>query len=114
MLDSQPSLFDLFAPVVTPEYESGATIGERFEAFHGRNPHIYAELRRMALALRQRGMARYGIAGLFETLRYHYAIQTQGDDFKLNNDFRALYARLLMRNEPALYGFFEIRCRRTE
>lgn len=32
-----------------------------------------------------------------------------GDEYKLNNDYRAFYARLLMANEPELAGFFETR-----
>ena len=37
------------------------------------------------------------------------SVQTTGDDFKINNDFTAHYARLLMREHPALEGFFETR-----
>lgn len=111
----QPTLFEpLLPPTVLPEYVSGATIEERFCSFHAANPHVYRELRSMALSIRRRGATRYGIAGLFEVLRYRYSLQTSGDDYKLNNDFRALYARLLMRHEPELDGFFETRCRRSE
>ena len=96
-----------FAPVAP-------TIEERFEVFHQDNPHIYEELLFMALRLKHRGRKRYGIATLFEVLRYKKDIEsTTCSGFKLNNDFRALYARRLMNNEPELRGFFEIRRRRS-
>lgn len=110
----QAELFGPILPTVIPSFKRDASIQERFEAFHQANPHVYEALRRMALDMRLRGMQRYGIAGLFEVLRYRYAMQSNGDEYKLNNDYRALYARLLMEREPALRDFFELRCRRTE
>ena len=109
----QPTLFEPLPPIVAPKYSKTDTIAQRFEAFHAANPVVYRELRSMALNIRRGGAAHYGIAGLFEVLRYRYSLQTSGDSFKLNNDFRALYARLLMDNEPELLDFFETRERRT-
>lgn len=94
--------------------EGRGSIDERFAAFHARNPQVYEALRARALAMRRRGVERYSIAGLFELLRWQYAMQTAGGEYKLNNDFRAPYARLLMEQEAALAGFFEVRCRREE
>lgn len=47
-----------------------------------------------------------------EVLRFSYAIQADDEPFKLYNNYTALYARLLMPQEPALDGFSEVR-RRT-
>lgn len=106
----QPTLFAPLPPVVQPDMPSGATIQERFEAFHGANPHVYAALRRMALDMAGRGVRRYGMKGLFEVLRWQFAMQTQGDaEFKLNNNYTAHYSRLLMANEPRLADFFVLR-----
>jgi hypothetical protein len=99
----------LFAAVVEPEYAREMTITERFEAFHAANPHVAALLADMALALRHGGRTHYGIKALVEVLRFQYAVQTRGDAFKINNDFTAHYARLLMREHPELEGFFETR-----
>ncbi len=104
-----PLQLSLFASVIQPEYRREMTIAERFEAFHAANPHIAAHLAQMALALRRQGRTRYGIKALVEALRFQYAVQTTGDDFKINNDFTAHYARLLMREHPALADFFETR-----
>lgn len=109
----QPALFEPLPAVVAPAYAKTDTIEQRFIAFHKANPIVYRELRSMALGIKRQGTTRYGIAGLFEVLRYRYSLQTTGDSFKLNNNFRALYARLLMDNEPELADFFEVRERRA-
>ena len=80
-----------------------------FAAFHACNPHVYDELVALARRLRARGIDRYGIAGLFEVLRYDYTLRTGGEPFKLNNSYRAYYARMIMANESELAGLFELR-----
>lgn len=88
---------------------SGNTIEERFVDFHAKNPHIYRNLVKLALADREKGRRR-GIAVYFEELRYAYE-QTEHDmkDYKLNNNYASRYARLIMDNEPRLAGHFEVR-----
>lgn len=89
-------------------------LDERFERFHQLNPQVYLALRAMAVAMLEAGVRRYGIAGLFEVLRYEHVLRTRGEEFKLNNSFRAFYARRLMEREPRLDGFFETRTQRYE
>jgi hypothetical protein len=86
-----------------------------FWAFHVSNPRVYAELRDHALHLRSKGRSHYGIKALFEVVRFHRALQTQDkcSEWKLNNNYTALYARMLMANEPELRDFFRIRVRRA-
>lgn len=88
-------------------------IRAKWEEFHAANPHVYERLREGALALRRRGWKRYGIAALWEGLRYEAALQTTTDDWKLDNSLRSIFARELMKNEPELAGFFETRRRRA-
>lgn len=84
------------------------------EKFHTENPWVYGKLRIMALQLKRTGRGTYGIAALFEVLRYEHAVKTNSDDgFKLNNNFRAIYARKLARNEPELREFFKMRVRKA-
>jgi len=85
-------------------------IAHNFAQFHRQNPHVYEGLRRLALKLRHTGHHYYGIKALFEVLRYEYALTTvSADGLKLNNNYTALYARLLMDKEPELNGFFHLR-----
>jgi hypothetical protein len=87
-------------------------IAAQFATFHAKNPWVYSRLRDMALAMRRAGVPQYGIGGLFETLRYEVLVGPRdAEGFKLNNNYRALYARELAKNEPELVGFFKFRQR---
>tara|TARA_R100001163_G_C5033126_1_gene172845 strand:+ start:216 stop:575 length:360 start_codon:yes stop_codon:yes gene_type:complete len=91
------------------------TIEERFLEFHHANPHVYSELLTQARHLKQRGVKQIGIGLLYERLRWLQAIATAGNGkFKLNNDFRALYSRLIMEQESDMKDFFKVRERTEE
>lgn len=50
---------------------------------------------------------------IFEVMRYQWWIATDtSDEFKLNNNYRALYARLLLYRNPRLADVIEIRERK--
>ncbi|HQQ75739.1 MAG TPA: hypothetical protein PLB01_00155 [Thermoanaerobaculia bacterium] len=80
-----------------------------FRRFHFENPEVYRELVALARRAKQHSRNRYGIGALFEVLRWNRMLSTTGDDFKLNNNHRAYYAREIMRREPDLSDFFETR-----
>jgi hypothetical protein len=105
----QPTLFEPLPALIRPTLVKGASLQESFEAFHRANPAVYAALKRMALDMRRKGVRRYGIGGLFELMRWQYALQTQGDEYRLNNNYRSRYARLLMDDVGELRNFFEVR-----
>lgn len=89
-------------------FDREQTIDAAFQAFHEANPHVYEELRMLALRARRAGSERIGMKMLFEVVRWRHTLRTQGDDFKLNNNFTSRYARMLMQ-EPELADAFEIR-----
>ncbi len=91
----------------------GETIAERFESFHSRNPHVYRALVALARQLKRQGQTRLSMKGLYEFLRMQKLLYTTGDDFKLNNNFTSLFARLVCEQEPELSGLFELRERRA-
>jgi len=80
-----------------------------FKEFHEANPHVYAKLRDFAVQARHSGRKHLGIAAVFERLRWWASFEVSGDEFKLNNNWRAFYSRMLMDREPTLSGFFETR-----
>lgn len=84
-------------------------IVRNFIAFHRDNPAVYSELKRLAMQLQRVGHKQYGIKSLFEVVRWHTALNTGNDDFKINNNYGAFFARLLMHYEPELKGFFRLR-----
>lgn len=104
-------VLQLHLPGLTqPDHLPTQTITERFWAFHHANPHVADALEDLALDLIRRGRKRIGIAMLFETLRWH-SLRTEGDEYRLNNSYRALYARLLADRHPDLCDAFETRKR---
>lgn len=111
--------FDFAEPAVPPSRTSGIdelvhlppTIDARFEAFHAANPWVYDELVRLARGLVERGHRRIGIGMLFEVMRWSWYMHTSDptSEWKLNNDYRSRYARLIMVTEDDLAGCFETR-----
>lgn len=75
------------------------------------NPTVLVELVDLARQLKRRGHERYSIKGLFEVLRHRRALETQDrfSEFKLNNNYTAYYARMIMSQYPDLRGFFATR-----
>jgi hypothetical protein len=91
-------------------------IQREFEKYHQENEHVYKFLvhfARLAIqAMRDRGNQdpQYSIAAVVERARWHVNFEVRGyQDFKINNDFRARYARLIMRQETDLRGVFNLR-----
>lgn len=78
-------------------------------AFDHDNPWIYHRIVQMARAYKDAGNARGSIAQIFEVLRWERETTTNAKQFKLNNSFRAYYARKVMANNPDLDGFFRTR-----
>lgn len=82
---------------------------EGFAAHHAANPQVYAKLREFALEAKRAGRTRMGINMLHERVRWYTTVESKGEPWKLNNNYRPFYARLLMAQEPELVDFFETR-----
>lgn len=107
-----PGLDDI-QPVQQPDVEPGQSIQQRFEAFHALNPWVLRHLEALATDCIAKGFRRVGIGMLFELLRWRYGQATQGDAFRLNNNFRSRYVRLLIERHPEWVQRFETRALRT-
>lgn len=94
--------------------DQAATIQARFEAFHRLNPWVLRALETLTADYLNRGAKRVGIGMLFEVLRWQYATATEGDEFRLNNNFRSRYVRLLIERHPQWESAFEVRALRTD
>lgn len=91
------------------------TIQERFEIFHAENPHVYEMFIKYARTAKNRGYDKFSAKAIFERLRWYYTFETKSnDEFKLNNDYTALYARKAMKENMDLLRFFETRERTTK
>jgi len=86
------------------------SIRERFLKFHKDNPRVYKEIVSIARTMKHRGVKIMGIALIFERLRWLHFMEVLTDEpYKLSNDFRAEYSRLIMSSEKDLTGFFRTR-----
>lgn len=90
------------------------TIHEKFQRFHKENPHVYKQLEQMSWQLLNRGQTKVGIGMLFEVMRWRSIMRTTGDEYKLNNNYRSRYVRMLIDNNPEFETLFEIRKLHTE
>jgi DNA-directed RNA polymerase specialized sigma24 family protein len=98
------------APLIHPGRK--ATIQETFESFHATNPWVYEALVTLARQHRRSGSGRRaGIGMLFEVLRWQYdmRVETAGSPWRLDNNLRSRYARLIAEREPDLRDCFELR-----
>ena len=83
------------------------SLAERFEAFHAANPQVYVAMKKLTHRISASGRNEYSIAGIFEVIRFSWAIQTRSlDDYKINNNYKPFYARLLNRDPEVPDGFF--------
>lgn len=86
------------------------SVSEQFERFHAENPGVYTTLVRLAREwIGHTGRHKLGIKTLYERARWEIALATSDPDYKLNNNYTAYYARLLMRENPDLAGLFDLR-----
>lgn len=85
------------------------SITKDFQIFHRSNPKVYKLFRRFALEAKDLGRKRFGARFIWERMRWYIRIETRNDNFKLNDHFPPFYARKLMKDIPAMRGFFELR-----
>jgi hypothetical protein len=106
------TLFELGDYVAVPLIRN---IQADFLAFHLANPWLYDALVKLAREISHPGHARIGIGMLFEVIRWQWMRQTVdgASDFKMNNNYRSRYARLIMDREPDLADVFQTRVLRA-
>lgn len=82
----------------------------RFWAWLRENEHVYERMRRLAFEAQASG-AKVGIRLLWERLRWDLTLEARhaADEPKLNNLWTPFLARLLMRREKQLAGYFDTR-----
>lgn len=99
-------------PVADPpksRFDPGVERELAFREFHQANPQVYVELVKLARHAMANGRTKYGMRALCEVLRWGRMTVESQDDWKLNNNHHSSYARLIMKQEPDLRGFFETR-----
>lgn len=114
MTTDVPTLFDALATSMNAADAADARdLDAAFAEHHAKHPEVYEALVRLARQARSRGHQRIGIGMLWEVLRWETTIGDHGAEYRLNNDHRSRYARLVMDQEADLAGIFETRSLHT-
>jgi hypothetical protein len=88
----------------------GLSIQAAFQRFHEANPWVLTALEELTLDLLARGVFRVGIGNLWEVLRWQYSRSTYDPSgYKVNNNFRSRYVRLMIERHPSWDNVFETR-----
>lgn len=82
---------------------------KKFEIYDAENPHVYPMFIQYARQVLRSGHDKFSAKAIFERLRWHFNFETEGDVFKLNNNYTAFYARKAMEDYPEFKDFFELR-----
>ena len=92
------------------------SIQERFERFHTHHPEVAEQLVLLTRRAMLAGRNKVGMGMLFEVLRWERLLAGLPDEtetYKLNNDYRSRYARMIMATHPELDGIYETRRLKT-
>lgn len=93
---------------ITSFGNASGNISEQFRKYHEEHPEVYRILVSLAREAKRSGINEYSISAIFEVARWKFRISKTGD-FKLSNNYRSRYARLIMDHEDDLNGFFKTR-----
>ena len=82
---------------------------EKFDVYDKENPHIYLLFVKFTKEAKGSGRCSYSSNAIFERIRWFVDVETSGDTFKINNNYRPYYARKMMQDYPEFSGFFRTR-----
>lgn len=111
---SSPNQLSLDAEAGRPEADGISPYWRgRAAAFDAENPEVYGLLVRYARQATAAGVGRIGIELLWNRMRWDRTMQPESPeaDFKLNQNYKAWYARRIMAREADLADIFETRVR---
>jgi len=69
----------------------------QFEEFHAHNPEIFRLFCYFTNQVINAGHKNYSAEAIFNQIRWYTTIETRGDDFKINNDYKPYYSRKYMK-----------------
>lgn len=83
--------------------------GKKAKIFDKANPWVYKIFCKLAIQAYDSGHRKYSANGIFEYIRWYMSVERGDKTYKMNNNYRAYYARKLMSEDSRFGGFFEIR-----
>ena len=83
---------------------------QRFNQFHNDNPQVYELFKKFTFMAIRRGHKRLSAWMIANRIRWETSIETYStEEYKISNDYIALYARKFMADFPEYNGFFRIK-----
>ena len=111
-MSTQQLALDL-APLVRRPIDSRLSLAEQWAQFHADNPHVADALEQLAESWFAAGNPRIGTKALWERLRWEAGVQTNAQDYRLNNNWPAFYSRVLLERRPEWSGRILTRVQRA-
>jgi len=68
-----------------------------FRKFHRNNPKVFHMVLKHAYEQKDVGRTHYSIEIILNVIRFNVDLDTVGDQFKINNNYKAFYSRMAMR-----------------
>jgi len=85
-------------------------IQKNFEKFHRQNPYVYVLFDRFTRRMINVGLKNGSAALVTERIRWETAVETVTEQpVKLNNNYKARYARMWMNDHPEYPNYFRTR-----
>lgn len=81
----------------------------KFVEYHQKNPHIYNIFKGTATRAINKGFKKYSAKAIFEIIRWETASYKSPDEYKVNNNYTAFYARMFQNEYPEHKDFFRNR-----
>ncbi len=93
--------------------EADKDLVARFTKYHERHPEVWDSFKRYASEMRATGRKRYSAWAIINRIRWDHDM-AKTEEFKISNDYIALYSRVAIHLEPSLDGFFVTRPMKSE
>jgi len=82
---------------------------EKFWKFHRENPKVYELFKRFAFEAINAGRTRFSADAIWHRIRWFTTVETNDENFKLNDKYRSYYGRLFVLDFPQHATLFEMR-----
>jgi hypothetical protein len=69
-----------------------------FLKFHEENPRVYQLFCYFTHKVIKTGRNKYSAEAIFNQIRWYTTIETRGDEYKINNDYKPYYSRMYMKD----------------
>lgn len=93
------------------ERKKKPSLGKLAGKYMRQNPAIWQQFCKFTWELVNAGCTRFGVALIFERIRYETKLRGvgEGEEFKINNNYRPYFARRFMKENPEAGEVFELR-----